>query len=163
MTAVTGGKRWKYEKAGPTPGRVCKDCGSATRPAPYPGPRCATDHNARKRNARIAARGRRLQTVYGITQEFYDRLRAFQGGRCAICRRATGASKNLAVDHDHRAPCGHTGAKACSECVRGLLCSTCNDILAHFRDDPEAGIRLYEYLRLTPKVRMLNGVSSWGV
>lgn len=61
----------------------------------------------------------------------YDVLKAHQGGRCWGCRRATGASKELATDHDHR-----TGE------VRMVLCSTCNQIVGHFRDDPEGLVRL---------------------
>jgi hypothetical protein len=51
---------------------------------------------------------------------------------CWGCRRATGASKNLAMDHNHR-----------SGEARMLLCATCNhDVVGHFRDDPVALIRL---------------------
>jgi hypothetical protein len=61
----------------------------------------------------------------------YRLLIQFQGGRCWGCRRATGKAKRLSVDHNHR-----TGE------VRMLLCSTCNNIVGHFRDNPEALIRL---------------------
>jgi len=81
--------------------------------------------------ARRTARERYVERVYKITGAMYRTLERFQGGRCWGCRRATGASKELAVDHNHR-----TGE------VRMLLCSTCNQIVGHFRDNPEALIRL---------------------
>jgi hypothetical protein len=72
-----------------------------------------------------------VERTYRITVRMYRLLIQFQAGRCWGCRRATGKFKRLAVDHNHR-----TGE------VRMLLCSTCNNIVGHFRDDPEALIRL---------------------
>lgn len=80
------------------------------------------------------ARRRRVSHVtrtYGISEDQLVVLEEYQGGKCYGCRRATGASKALAVDHNHR-----TGE------VRMLLCSTCNQIVGHFRDSPQALIRL---------------------
>ncbi|WP_424923390.1 endonuclease VII domain-containing protein [Actinocrispum wychmicini] len=70
-----------------------------------------------------------------------------QGGRCAICQRATGRGKRLAVDHNHA-----TGE------VRGLLCKPCNrDVLGHLRDDVSAFERAIVYLTDPPARRMLSG------
>jgi hypothetical protein len=147
---VTAGK-WQYQKAKPTPGKTCKDCREEglrlIRAAPHPGPRCYSHHVQRKRAVRLSNHGRRVKNVYSITAEQYAELLASQGGRCAICRRATGARKRLAVDHDHSCCAGPT---SCGSCVRGLLCGPCNDVLAHFRDDPGAGDRLAGYLRAWP-------------
>jgi len=78
--------------------------------------------------------------VYGITAEQYWAIYELQGGRCYICRRATGARKRLSVDH-----CHVTGF------VRGLLCSPCNkNVLGHLRDDREALIRAVDYLDRFP-------------
>lgn len=124
---------------------ICKDCypdgpdpwtqKKNYRPAPHPGPRCATHHRSKRRAQREAARALRLLKTYGITLEQYDALYAAQGGVCFICQRATGKSKKLAVDHDHA-----TGY------VRGLLCSVCNNTLGHLRDDEKAAYRIYQYL-----------------
>jgi hypothetical protein len=84
----------------------------------------------RKRSAE-EAHEQYVQRTYKITPEMYRVLRAFQENRCWGCRRATGAVKRLAVDHNHR-----TGE------VRMLLCGPCNQIVGHFRDDPVALIRL---------------------
>jgi hypothetical protein len=135
--------------------QVCKDCKTENpaltlpmaRPAPHPGPRCYSHHNQRKRELRLANHGRRVQSVYGISAQQYAALLEFQGGRCAICRRATGARKRLAVDHDHSC-C--RGPSSCGRCVRGLVCGPCNDVLAHFRDDPHTFAVGAGYLQCWP-------------
>jgi len=148
------GDTWQYAKAAPTPGRVCVDCtteGVATqRPAPFPGPRCATHDRIATKAAKKRTKAKRVENTYSITSEQYDELYRAQGGRCFGCRRATGASKRLAVDHDH-ACC--PGPKSCGKCVRGLLCDYCNRTLGHYRDDPAAFERMAGYLRHWPSRR----------
>jgi hypothetical protein len=84
-----------------------------------------------------------LQRTYGITKAEYDALYEYQGGLCALCRRATGKSKRLSVDHDH------SDGK-----VRGLLCSTCNKILGHARDSAAFFGRGMDYLIDPPFSRL---------
>lgn len=132
---------------------TCKDCEPGTkRPAPHPGPRCATHHRAHKAKAKRSAHDRRLKAVYGIDREFFDALLVAQDGACAICQRAKGISRQLSVDHDHNQAIldGHDEDKGCINCVRGLLCGTCNKMLGHLRDDPEAFGRAVTYLRYWP-------------
>jgi hypothetical protein len=128
----------------------CKDCKAERerrglpypaypRPAPYKGPRCATHDVQAKRLSKANAHERRVQKVYGFKPGEYGRIYLFQGQVCAICRRATGATRNLSVDHDHK-----TGL------VRGLLCRPCNDMLGHLRDDPVTAARIVDYLRRPP-------------
>lgn len=132
----------------------CKDCASSSRPTPFPGPRCATCHRLEKKRRSKAAHERRVADVYGLGPGDYDRLYAAQGGRCAICTKATGKSRRLAVDHDHRCSQGHAASSACRSCVRGLLCSPCNkDVLG--RLDAEALQRAYWYLVDPPAQRVL--------
>lgn len=100
---------------------------------------------------------RRLLTIYSITLEEYERMYEYQGRTCAICQRATGARKALAVDHDH-ACCN--GPYSCGRCVRGLLCGTCNKMLGHFRDDPAAPMRAYNYLVAPPAHDVLDRSDS---
>jgi hypothetical protein len=94
--------------------------------------------------------------VYSITAAFYALLLAFQGHKCFICQRATGQYKRLSVDHDHKQAVldGHAPEKGCPNCVRGLLCSTCNKMLGHLRDDPLAAERMADYLRNWPSRRV---------
>lgn len=131
----------------------CKDCANSgvtsARPAPHPGPRCATHWRIEKRRRRMAAAGRYVERTYGLTAAEYDRLYEHQGRRCAICRRATGATKRLAVDHDHTCCPGPT---SCGRCVRGLLCGPCNDELAHARDSVDHFHRAIRYLREWPSL-----------
>lgn len=138
----------------------CKDCVAARpaliatypksgpkakwRPAPYPGPRCGTCHRAKVKAQKAAAAENRNQKVYGLAPGEYDRIKEHQGGVCALCLRATGASKRLAVDHDHR-----TGE------ARGLLCGPCNrGVLGHAHDDPEFFRRCIAYLEDPPAKRL---------
>jgi len=129
----------------------CKDCeaeGMVTRrPAPYPGPRCATHHRQVVKVRRERGHERNVRLVYGLGDGEYGRLYAFQGGRCAGCRRATGVTKRLAVDHSHA-----TGE------VRGLLCGPCNRIVGWFRDDPATLLRLADYLT-NPPARLMREAS----
>lgn len=171
MTRSPQPGKWRYKKPAPTPDKVCKDClvehqvkfpaastipSTRRRPAPHPGPRCSTHHREKQRAQRMSRAVRHVETTYGLTAEEYDELYRFQGGRCAICRRATGASKRLAVDHDHvlARQHGHPEGKGCGSCCRGLLCSLCNDTLAHLRDDPAAFERAADYLRNWPTKKM---------
>ena len=52
----------------------------ARRPAPNPGPRCATCWRRVKRERRTKARANRVETTYGITGEEYEALRQDQHG-----------------------------------------------------------------------------------
>ena len=133
------------------PRKQCKDCLSegvtTKRPAPHPGPRCKTHHRAEVKRRREAAWEKRMLATYGITADEYWAIYEAQGGRCYICRRATGKAKKLAVDHDHL-----TGE------VRGLLDLRCNrNVLGHSRDDVEFFKRAIEYLE-NPPARAVIGV-----
>lgn len=125
----------------------CKDCRAegvqTVRSAPHPGPRCATHHRLEKKRRSQVAHGRHVEKTYGITGEEYDYLYQQQNGKCAICQRATGARKRLAVDHNHE-----TGA------VRGLLCGPCNfDLIGKY--DAVALMRAIIYLRDEPAQGLL--------
>jgi hypothetical protein len=91
-----------------------------------------------------ASHEKRVQNVYGLGEGDYDVIYKGQGGKCAICQRATGASRKLSVDHDHK-----TGE------VRGLLCRVCNNLLGHARDDPEFFNRARDYLHRPPARELL--------
>lgn len=122
----------------------CKDCDeNSKRPAPHPGPRCFSHHKEKLKRDEDRARDQKYRKLYGITLDDYNRLYAFQGGKCYVCRWATGKTKYLAVDHDHE-----TGE------VRGLLCSRDNRMIGYARDNPEYFERTAEYLRNPPYKRM---------
>lgn len=113
------------------------------RPAPHPGPRCVSHHRAKVKLAKAGAHARRVQNEYGLKPGQYVELYLSQGKVCAICRRATGRTRRLSVDHDHK-----TGL------VRMLLCRPCNDMLGHARDDPEFFLRAARMLANPPARRL---------
>ena len=134
----------------------CKDCltelanGTIVklpkREAKYQGPRCRTHWRAEQLRRKAANHEKRVQQVYGLLPGEYAKLYEFQGGKCALCRRATGASRKLSVDHDHAT--GH---------VRGLLCRPCNTFLGHARDRAIFFLRCIWYLRRPPYQRLKEG------
>ena len=81
----------------------------------------------RKRNPQSPDSGRRhwLAKAYGITTAQYEGLLREQGGVCGICGRPPRKNR-LHVDHDH--DCCPDRA-SCGECLRGLLCVSCNSKL----------------------------------
>lgn len=129
--------------------KKCKTCiaeGVETkRPAPHPGPRCSTHHREVLAARKAAAHEKRIVETYGVTAEEYQAIYELQGGKCAICQRATGAKKKLSIDHDH-----DTGFS------RGLLCLPCNrNVLGHARDDIEFFERAIEYLKNPPAQQVI--------
>jgi hypothetical protein len=72
---------------------------------------------------------------YGMTWEQYERLLESQGGGCAICGQACSTGRLLAVDHDHG--CCPDVSRSCGRCIRGLLCSNCNQGIGKFEDQSD--------------------------
>lgn len=131
------------------PQRQCIDCAregiTSKRKTPHPGPRCASHWRATRNARRSRTHSKRIEEVYGITAEEYAEIHAFQGGKCFICQRATGARKKLSVDHCHVT--GYT---------RGLLCLPCNrNILGHARDEIAFFERCIEYLKNPPAQQVI--------
>jgi hypothetical protein len=94
-----------------------------------------------------------IRRTYGLTETEYRVLYRAQGGRCYVCRRASGKSRRLGVDHDHL-----------TDEVRGLVCTgslsamTCNRLIAIYNreqllraaamlSDPPPARRVLEGLR----------------
>lgn len=97
--------------------------------------RCTTHRRAQKSALSQRRHDQHVERTYGITSDQYAQLYAAQGGRCFICRRATGKTRRLSVDHDHK-----TGE------VRALLCRPCNDLIGHARDDVDVFVRAINHL-----------------
>ena len=96
-------------------------------------PRCATHERTRVKRSQVHAHGRMVEKTYNLPADQYWALYEAQGRHCAICERATGKTKRLAVDHHHD-----------TEQVRGLLCGPCN--LTIGRLGVEALVRAVNYL-----------------
>lgn len=129
-----------------TPARPCKDCEPGSkRPAPHPGPRCATHHREFRKTSRKKAADRRVEKVYGLTSEQFRLLWESQGRRCAICWRPVRVRRPC-VDHDHE-----TGE------VRGLLCRRCNyDVLGFYGVD--SLLRAARYLMAPPALDVIGRI-----
>ncbi len=130
--------------------QVCKDCKTAGRTgkplaAEFPGPRCYTCNRKFKKAQRARTHERYVAKTYGLTDGQYNELYLAQGGRCAICRVATGKTKKLAVDHDH-----------VTNFVRGLLCGPCNQMIG--THNIEALRRAVNYLESPPAFDVIGKV-----
>lgn len=119
--------------------RRCKDClteGVTTiRLVKHPGPRCTTHHRGWLKRNKDLAHGRRLVSGFGITSKQYWELHKAQGGKCFICQIATGASKLLAVEHEHGLCDDHPPEQGCPRCIRCLSCGRCNRLIAFLKVD----------------------------
>lgn len=76
----------------------------------------------------------------GMTPERYADIYAMQRGLCAIC----GQPAQLAIDHDH--DCCAQKRDICGACNRGLLCTSCNNGLGRFKDNPDILRAAADYL-----------------
>lgn len=95
-------------------------------------------------------RAKKWRARYGITPDEFEALRSAQDARCKLCGEHESESKQgLFVDHDH----SHCSSSAgCPECVRGLLCRSCNMAIGLFRDRPELMEAAARYVRTRGKV-----------
>lgn len=71
---------------------------------------------------------RKLVYRYGMTPDDYQRILEGQAWACLMCGGNLRVLKPH-VDHDHKC-CD--GRKTCGECVRGILCSRCNQALGFY-------------------------------
>lgn len=70
----------------------------------------------------------RMARAYGLPDyNTFIKMKAGQGGRCAICASELQDSKNTHIDHCHK-----------TNKVRGVLCRKCNHGLGFFSDNPAA-------------------------
>jgi hypothetical protein len=81
---------------------------------------------------------------YNMSIQQYEFILELQNGVCAICLNEEPSGKRLAVDHDHSC-C--PGSESCGECVRGLLCSSCNNILGRAKDNISTLENAVQYLK----------------
>lgn len=83
--------------------------------------------NCRARKSPFSQKHRTLMAKYGISEEDYNFMLAFQNNACGICRTPQSELKRaMSVDHCHK-----TGR------IRGLLCSSCNTSIGLLKDSRE--------------------------
>lgn len=137
----------------------CVDCGGVTFSHPHKGKvatvcspcRIVRDAEATRRWAarnpeglKAAYRRANLKSHFGLSELQLAEMVAAQGSRCRICESdEPGGAGRWAIDHDHSC-C--PGKKTCGQCIRGLLCTSCNMGLGQFRDDPEVLRRAADYI-----------------
>jgi hypothetical protein len=68
---------------------------------------------------------RHVERTYGVKPAEYRAMYYAQGGRCFICRKASGRSRRLGVDHDHL-----TGEVRVLVCTGSINAMTCNRLIA---------------------------------
>ena len=102
---------------------------------------------------------RELKNRFNITIEQFRGIIAKQGGKCGIplCpkRPKEGEIAFWHVDHDHDC-C--PGKKSCGNCVRGILCRTCNAGMGQFYHNTELMDDVVAYLKRTKWVNALGQV-----
>jgi hypothetical protein len=83
-------------------------------------------------------RDKYLRRTYGITLDDYNQMYADQDGKCAICGKPQSELKSsiLGVDHNHE-----------NGQVRALLCSSCNSVLGHSKENVSILNRVIEYIK----------------
>lgn len=96
-------------------------------------------------DTRLAARGQVRTGRAWYRENMYATVLERQGGVCGICGRAPDPNgRRFHIDHDHKC---HGPKHYCDECVRGVLCASCNRILGLAMDDPVILERAAEWLR----------------
>ncbi len=90
---------------------------------------CAKQHKNKWISVnRDKVRWNTLWSKYRLRRERYEELFNQQGGKCGICKKEFGEEQPR-VDHNHSCCDGHT---SCGQCIRGLLCDTCNKRLGAY-------------------------------
>jgi hypothetical protein len=107
--------------------------------------RSAEKYQADPEAHKEVSRDNRYQKLYNITIEDYDRILAYQGGVCAICKKPPKTRRHH-VDHDHK-----TGL------VRGLVCGYCNMWVLRENMTPEKLRVAADYLEQPPASAALGG------
>jgi hypothetical protein len=115
----------------------CEDCRSAYRA--YVNVWRKQEHVAERIRARARELAKRPDQIlrkkarqYGLDAEQLGEYLA--EGVCFACG-AENPEGGLSIDHDHT--CCPSFRKVCGDCVRGLLCRSCNVVLGQVGDDPE--------------------------
>jgi Recombination endonuclease VII len=106
-------------------------------------------HRESKESRKKSNRKYRISS-YGLTQEQFDLILAAQNYACGMCHEPFEEGHLIHVDHDHA--CCRGKSRSCRECIRGLLCHTCNIALGHIE-------RRYVMARTyldSPPVRLLD-------
>ena len=126
-------------------GRICLTCGEWK-----PWSRFSADKrraSGKTSNCVDCGRWRSIKAMYGISKSRWHELLESQRGVCALCRGENTRGRRFEVDHDHSC-CGEI--RACPNCIRGLLCHTCNRLIGLAEGKPKLEMLLAFYLDQRP-------------
>ena len=90
-----------------------------------------------------------LKKKYGMTARQYDDMLEAQGGVCKLCGKPETVMHGdkllrLSVDHNHE----HCPTRrGCIECVRSLLCQSCNRLVGRIEANPQLALRALAYIK----------------
>ena len=85
-----------------------------------------------------------LKYLYRLSWEDYQEMLSKQNNRCAICPKMFNEDIVPVVDHDHSCCAGN---KSCGNCVRQLLCRSCNHLIGQCSEDIDTLVSAIAYLR----------------
>lgn len=117
---------------------------------------CQTEFQASYKNRRFCEDCRYKKQVHTNNVKNVKRYEArlelleLSNFTCAICEEQKDPGL-LVIDHDHSC-C--PPARACVNCIRGVLCSLCNSGLGSFKDDPKNLQKAFLYLQKNKKVEV---------
>ena len=122
--------------------RVCTQCGQMTPVFQFPSERGPLQSGKCQRCRLLSSVWRR----YRLSEDRWLEMLSEQGNACAICQDVFSEDLPPHVDHDHGC-CDRSGS--CGQCVRGLLCRRCNNMIGFLErfvqrgGDPQ---RIVDYL-----------------
>lgn len=106
---------------------------------------CSMKKDVYTEKRQLSARKCNLKRTFGLSIEAYNALLEKQKSLCAICKtHSDDFTINFAVDHD-RSCC--PSDKSCGKCIRGLLCTSCNNGIGRFKDNLDRIASAYTYLK----------------
>lgn len=97
---------------------------------------------------RLKARKYHLLKRFKLTLEQFSEMFKAQGECCASCGTTEHGGTNWHIDHDHTC-CPSVSKETCGDCVKAILCHTCNVGAGMFNDDPVRLRQLADYITKT--------------
>lgn len=89
-----------------------------------------------------------LKYLYCLSIEQYNSMLEKQDYKCGICLSLFDEKNKPRVDHDHHCCKGN---RSCGECVRELLCRSCNHLIGECSENIDTLNNAILYLRRYPK------------
>lgn len=130
--------------------KTCSKCGAAKPLTSFSPHREGT--GGRRSWCKECVRIQSLERNFKLSPDGFSEMMKNQEGKCAICKididgyyfPGSGISTRASVDHDHSCCSSQV---TCGKCIRGLLCSKCNQGIGSFQDNEEILLNAVSYLR----------------